>query len=340
MATPLVLDRSAVLAFRRRTQALDRRLPLGPASLRRAAWAGLQDSMPRAAVLSIHARVADTPPAVLDDPILVQIWGPRYSTYVVAAEDRGVFTLGRLPDAGPRRRLAEDLAERLAAALGDGWLDEAAAARAIGEPPFRLRYATLTGTIVVRWDGARRPPIRVVPRPATDPAEARRELARRYLHVFGPGTAERFARWAGIDLPAARRTFAELGPALVPVRTPIGDAWLLVEDEPLARSAPEPPAPARLLPSGDAYTLHHDPAERALLVPEAGQRRSLWTSRVWPGAVLVAGEIVGTWRRAGPRVTVEPWRRLGAAERAAVEAEAAAFPLPERRAITIDWVEG
>src|SRR6266511_6406289 len=52
----LVLTRAQVLAFRRSVQALDERLPAGAASLRRAAWAGLQDSMPRAALLSIHAR--------------------------------------------------------------------------------------------------------------------------------------------------------------------------------------------------------------------------------------------------------------------------------------------
>lgn len=184
----------------------------------------------------------------------------------------------------------------------------------------------------------------MVPRPEVDPTAARRELARRFLRGFGPGTPDRFARWAGIDPAAARRTFAELAPTLVPVRTPIGEAWLLAEDEPLARAAdppvPDPPDLARLLPSGDAYTLHHDPAERALLVPDDGQRRALWTSRVWPGAVLVAGEIVGTWRRAGPRVTVHPWRPLSLGERAAIEVEAAAFPLPERRAIGVEWVDG
>ncbi|HWP63203.1 MAG TPA: hypothetical protein VNO86_07025, partial [Candidatus Binatia bacterium] len=100
MAAPLTLDRAAILAFRRRVQALDGRLAPGPTSLRRAAWAGFQDSMPRAALLSIHARVAGAHPAILDDPTLVQVWGPRYSAYVVAAEDRAVFTLGRLPDAG------------------------------------------------------------------------------------------------------------------------------------------------------------------------------------------------------------------------------------------------
>ena len=56
--SPLQLTREQILAYRRHVQALDERLPAGARSLRRAAWAGLQDSMPRAALLSIHARVA------------------------------------------------------------------------------------------------------------------------------------------------------------------------------------------------------------------------------------------------------------------------------------------
>src|SRR5690348_509221 len=104
MTAPLVLSRAEILAFRRRVGALDERLPPGPASLRQAAWAGLQDSMPRAALLSIHARVEETLPATWDHPSLVQLWGPRFSAYVVAAEDRAVFSVGRLSDDGDRRR--------------------------------------------------------------------------------------------------------------------------------------------------------------------------------------------------------------------------------------------
>src|SRR6187455_56510 len=98
MAPALALTREQILAHRRRAGALDRRLPPGPDSLHRAAWAGLQDSMPRAAVLSIHARVDGTRPSTFEDPSLVQVWGPRFSAFVVAAQDRAVFTLGRLPD--------------------------------------------------------------------------------------------------------------------------------------------------------------------------------------------------------------------------------------------------
>ena len=111
------------------------------------------------------------------------------------------------------------------------------------------------------------------------------------------------------------------------MRTPIGDAWILTRDEPTFRAAPSPAAPARLLPSGDAYFLLQG-AERELLVPDADRRRELWTPRVWPGALLVDGEVVGTWRRAQETVTIQTWRRLSRSARTAVEAEAASLPLP------------
>src|SRR5579863_949274 len=114
----LDLTRSQILAFRRHAGALDTRLPSGPDSLRQAAWAGLQDSMPRAALLSIHARVEGTGPSAWEDPSLVQVWGPRFSVFVIAACDLAVFSLGLLPDDAKGRRRAEDLAARFRAVIG------------------------------------------------------------------------------------------------------------------------------------------------------------------------------------------------------------------------------
>jgi hypothetical protein len=326
--TPLHLTRKQILAFRRTVQALDERLPHDPSSLQRAAWAGLQDSMPRAALLSIHARVKGTTSTTWEAPSLVQLWGPRYSAFVVDARDAPVFTLGRLLDAGSTRRVAETLADRLTQLLGDTRMTQGVAARALDEPPNRLRYATLTGRVRMRWDGAKQPTIWMAPPPDIGPGEARLELARRYLHVFGPGTPEAFTAWAGISPRSGIATFDELGASLTPVRTPIGDGWILASDVPLFRRPPGPAAPARLLPSGDAYFLFQRPEERALLVESAAHRGRLWTSRVWPGALLVNGAIVGTWRRADSAVSIETWRRLSRAERHAVEAEVASLPLP------------
>ena len=325
--SPLDLTRSQILAFRRRVGALDERLPPGSRSLRRAAWAGLQDSMPRAALLSIHARVDEAHPSAWEDPSLVQLWGPRFSAYVVAARDHAFFSLARLPDDARGRRRAEDVAARLQAFLSGRRMTYGEAGHGLGVHPNRLRYAAPTGTVLIRWDGARLPTVWTVPQPEVDPSDARRELARRYLHVFGPATPAAFAKWAGIGAAQARATFEALARSLTPVRTPVGDAWILTRDEPVFRAPEGPTAAVRLLPSGDAYFLLHG-ADRGLLVPDAAQRAALWTPRVWPGAVLVGGEIVGTWRRAQANLAVEPWRRLASAERDAVQAEAASLPLP------------
>ena len=103
------------------------------------------------------------------------------------------------------------------------------------------------------------------------------------------------------------------------------------------RAAETAAAAARLLPSGDAYFLL-DGAERKLLVPREEQRQQLWTSRVWPGALLVDGEIRGTWRRAQHTVRVEAWARLSRGVRDAIEAEASALPLPGLdRQIEVAW---
>ena len=121
------------------------------------------------------------------------------------------------------------------------------------------------------------------------------------------------------------------------MRTPVGESWILTSDEPAFRAVPGPAASARLLPSGDAYFLLQG-RDRELLVPDASRRSVLWTSRVWPGGVLVDGEIAGTWRRAARTVTIQTWRRLSRAARDAVEAEAASLPLPDMRGrVVVRW---
>jgi winged helix DNA-binding protein len=336
MRSRLQLTRRQILAFRRRVGGLDARTPMGSESLERAAWAGLQDSMPRAALLSLHARVEDVEPSTWAHPSLAQLWGPRYSTYVVAKRDFGLFSVGRLPDDAKGRLRAEQTAERLRCHLGEARMTDREAGRALGLGN-SIRYAAPTGTVAIRWEGARAPTIWAVPAPEIDPADARRELARRHLHIFGPTTAESFARWAGISRRAAAAAYASLEGSLVPVRTPLGDEWLLADDEPVVLAAETAPAPARLLPSGDAYFLL-DGAERSLLVPQADRRQQLWTSRVWPGALLVDGEARGTWRRSQHTVRIDVWGRLSRTARAAVEAEAASLPLPVDREIAVAWV--
>ena len=298
--------------------------------------AGLQDSMPRAAVLSIHARVSEVGPGAWEEPPLIQVWGPRYSAYVVAESDLAVFTLGRLPDQSKARQRAEDVADRVEAALGGERMDVRDAARIVGLHPNALRYAAPTGRFLIYWDGSRQPLIWSVPAPTVDPSDARLELVRRYLRVFGPGRPDSFASWAGVRPRTAAAAFDSLSRELIAVRTPIGEAWILASDESGFRRA-EGAASTRLLPSGDTYYLLQG-EDRLLLVPDEVNRGQLWTSRVWPGAVLLDGEIAGPWRRSGHKVTVYPWQPFNREGRESIEAEAASMPLPGiDRPIIVTW---
>jgi hypothetical protein len=325
----LKLSREQILGFRREAGSLNERLSLSAKSLRLAAWAGLQDSMPRAALLSIHARVKGCQSNCWEHPSLVQLWGPRFNNYLVAAKDLPLFSLGRLPDDARRRARAHDLASRLHAFLDGQRMPHNQAERALGLPSNMLRYAGQTGTVLMRWDGARDAVLWCGPSPNMEPRDARLELARRYLHIFGPTTVASFARWAGTGNREANDAFAGLTGTLAPVSTPLGEAWILTDDEAAFRqsSRAKPAAPARLLPSGDAYYLLWD-ADRELLVPDAKRQAELWTTRVWPGALLVSGDIVGVWRRSAKEISIDTWRRLSPAEWEAVEAEAVALPLP------------
>ncbi len=294
--------------------------------------------MPRAALLSLHARVEGTGSATWEHSSLVQLWGPRFSAYVVAAKDLPVFSIGRLPDDARRRARAHDTASRLHAFLNGRRMPFGEAGHAMDVQPNSLRYAAATGTVVLRWDGARQPLVWTAPAPDINPRQARIELARRYFHVFGPATATGFAKWAGLRPTEARAGFEALAAALMPVQTPVGDAWILTDDLAEFERQSAPAAPARLLPSGDAYYLFWG-ADRELLLPDAKQRAALWTTRVWPGALLVKGEIAGIWRRSSAEVSIEVWQRLSSKEREAVEAEAASLPLPGLNClVTVRWI--
>ena len=152
-----------------------------------------------------------------------------------------------------------------------------------------------------------------------------------------PATVESFAGWAGVNLTHARATFSDLDESLVSVITPLGDAVILDEDVDAFRAASDGGSGTRLLPSGDAYTLWWGD-DRSLLVEDAAKRDLLWTSRVWPGALLADGEIVGTWRRSGRRVTIQPWTELDDRIRRSLENEAASLPLPDPGGtVAVEW---
>ena len=346
--SPLGVSREAVLRFRARASHLGRKLPRG--SLAAAAWGGLQDSVPRGGVISLHARVRGTEPDAWEDPTLAQIWFRGGADYIVPRADVGVFTLGCLPRDPARIAALERLADEIhRAAKGETTLVRDVA-RAIGHPsaedPFHPRSSSTTGRVLIRWDASN---IWVIPveRPTIDPEDARRELARRFLHWLGPATVADLARWTGVTPADAKATWAAIEGELAPVEIASGKGgsekterrFVLEADLDSLRRA-RPIAGVRLLPFDDPFTktdkslLVLDDRRRRLAVPVSGD-----SPGYIPGAILVDGEIVGGWQRQGRKVTLHPFAgsRLSGTVREAIEAEALAFPIAGAAAPSVRW---
>src|ERR671918_928894 len=159
--------------------------------------------------------------------------------------------------------------------------------------------------------------------PTANPTTARAELARRFLHCYGPATPERFAEWTGLSPKDARAVFELIEDELGEIDLGAKQRGRLLASDTKALESPPSPSGVRLLPMRDPYLHQRD---RATVVPDASAREKVWQSVSGPGAVLVGGEIVGTWRsrldRARLQVQVETFGRPTRAVRSDIEAEA------------------
>ncbi len=156
----------------------------------------------------------------------------------------------------------------------------------------------------------------------SDPASARAELARRFLHCFGPATANHFAEWTQRSLADAKEAFRLIESEVEDITVGRAKAVLLARDRKALASPPEPSG-VRLLPVGDPYLQQRD---RTTVVADEGHRRKLWQPTRGPGGVVVHGEVVGVWRARTSRgrlaIAVEPFQRLSRRARGEVEDEA------------------
>lgn len=171
------------------------------------------------------------------------------------------------------------------------------------EQPFRLA-ALRAGLELV--PGTSPPVLTRIPR-WTGPAErvpAHLDVVRAYLHLLGPATPAHVAGY--LDAPV-REVKQHWPDDAVEVDVDGERRWVLDTDRPQLESGPTVPG-TRLLGPFDLFLQARD---RELLVPDARRRRELWVVLGRPGAVVVDGEIVGTWRpRASGRrlaVTVDAW---------------------------------
>jgi hypothetical protein len=144
-------------------------------------------------------------------------------------------------------------------------------------------------------------------------------LIHAYLRLLGPAAPGDVAKYLGTTVTALRPAWPG-GLAEVTVE---GRRTWIPQESLAALLRAEPVHGVRLLPSSDPFLQARD---RSVLTPDKAREKEVWRVLGNPGALLLDGDLAGTWRAriAGKRlaVTVEHWAPLRAATRAMIEAEA------------------
>jgi hypothetical protein len=184
------------------------------------------------------------------------------------------------------------------------------------EMPFRL--AAVRAGLELRPDTS--PPVlqRITGFKKAAAAGDQLDLIRAYLRLLGPATPKHVADY--LDAPV-KDVKARWPDDVVEVTVGREARSLLAADAEALESA-EAKA-TRLLGPFDLFLQARD---RATLVPDTAHAKQLWPTLGRPGAVLVDGDLVGTWR---PRksgntfmVAVQPWHKLSDATRKAITVQA------------------
>ncbi|MFD2421974.1 winged helix DNA-binding domain-containing protein [Amycolatopsis pigmentata] len=355
----LEVDREQVLAHRIAAQGLHR-VESDPAAL--AVFdLGLQSTQRETAEVALAARVSGEPTeeSLVDDPRFVLAWTHRGAPHFHRRDALPAVTASLVPldesDAMARMLFQKRMVEAAGISATDGLFTAARAIRRVVDKPMTkgavstavtkiippglsywcrgcqathileqvMRLAAIHGG--VRLEAGVSPatlapiegrgPMRTEPDPA-----AATSVVVNYLRLHGPATPAEAAGFVGTKTGVAKRMWpAELTEVSVDGRK----AFLPPQDVP---SLENPPAPGfvRLLPPWDPFLQSRD---RDLLVPDRARQKEVWKIIGNPGALLVHGEVAGTWRTkagGGKRLDflMSPFWTLSAAIRAEAGAEA------------------
>jgi hypothetical protein len=322
---------------------------------------GVQDAAPQLARLAFDARLQSTPAPDAFGPgqPLALVWSLRGAPYVHRRDDLDAVAAalypmseqdagGRLNESGPAvKRAGIPAVEQYESAvsamrsvvtksMGKGAVSTAVTRKV--PPPMRrncrscgtahisdsaMRSAFLSAGLELEPDTSppvlrRRPKAKLPER--VDRAALRR-LVLAYLTLLGPASPSDAADYFG----ARRADLEDAWPQsdLIEVRVDKAKPTYLPKRQQRALASPPEPDVARLLGPFDPYLQARD---RAVLVPDKVAHKSLWPVLARPGAVLVDGEIAGTWRgrASGGKLTVavEPFGALPEPAWDLVEAEA------------------
>lgn len=356
------LTREQVLAFRVRAQQLDRDSG-GTLADTAVLDIGVQDTGPDGAPWALALRGTAVPGP--DDDELVLVWTIRGAPHLYRRADLASVAAAAEPfsDADAGKRIYDASKPLKAAGISnvDG-LDAVASAMrsvvtgpmvkgevsshltAVMDPPYLrfcrpcdathlfempFRLAALRAGLELQAGTS--PPV-LAPVPGF--ARARRvsphhDVVRAYLRLLGPATPKHVAGY--LDAPV-KDVKARWPADAVEVSVDGETRWVVGAD--VDAFAAGPVRTTRLLGPFDLFLQARD---RPLLVEDRARSKAMWPVLGRPGALLLDGEIVGTWRprKSGKsfRVTVEPWVPASARVRAAISEQAGRLAAHRRVAL-------
>lgn len=147
-------------------------------------------------------------------------------------------------------------------------------------------------------------------------------LVRHYLAAFGPASIADVSQWSGLTVARLRQGVEAIDGAgeLRRYRSEAGRQLVDVAGSPLPDA--DVPAPPRLLPMWDSTVLAF--ADRTRIVGDADRARIIARNGDTLPVFLVDGVVAGRWwavtERERTRIELEPFRRLAARDRQALEA--------------------
>jgi len=302
----------------------------------------VQGQDPRGFRLAVRARtgglsIADVERALGEERALVVTWLNRGTLHLVRSEDypwlQALTTPPLLTSSARRLQqegVSEAQAERALATIERALADEGPLTRAElrerleaadlpteGQAPIHLLFLAALRGLVVRGPMRGKQQAYVLVRDwlgepqRVDRDAALAELARRYLAGHGPASDRDLARWAGLPLRASRAGLKAIGSELEERE----DGLLRLRK----RAAQEGMPPPRLLGAFDPVLLGWTSREPILGRHEA----RVVSGGLFRPFAIAGGRAVAGWRWAKDEVALNTFERLPAAQRQALEADAA-----------------
>ena len=164
--------------------------------------------------------------------------------------------------------------------------------------------------------------------PLSDPAAAVEQLVLRYLAAYGPASVADIQAWSGLS--RLREVTERLGDRLRPLAGPDGAQLLDLPDAP--RPDPDVAAPPRFLPAYDNLLFSF--ADRSRVIPHDRPVPLPPGNGASTGTLLIDGRWQANWKitrgegqgdKRQAVLLVQPFARLGTADREAIGAEGAAL---------------